>query len=466
MTTAGRGLGILLALTVLLIMCPAEAAARESVRSRQAPPNILILVGDDMGWPDFGFHGNDRIQTPALDALASTGVLFPNGHLWGSVCVPTHRSMLTGVHQLVETQPVEQWPTLPRILGTDRGDGFRYRTFQAGKLWDEGPTAWGFDETHGDAYDPGDPIRRGDPGWGREGWAVESCGSLGDPERPCPALQSWNDFLDSDPWEDGARFFAMLTPEIPHVPTNPPRAYRDLYAGVALEKFQRLYYPMTTWFDELLAEVLASLRKRGLRNDTLIIFLSDNGGNSAEYLDPFYPEENRGKGSLYELGFRTPVILNWPAGQLTGGKILPDLVSLSDVFITIAEVAQVEALLHPLVRGSGLLNRVRGGRRANPRTEIITEFGSSGSRRTHGVVVRTPKWRYVHDIRNDTVELFAIDQDPREENDLAPGADPDDLVAFESLVKEWRDGLARPVERRFRRRRLEARNRSWLRAGR
>jgi uncharacterized sulfatase len=397
------------------------------------PPNIVVIVGDDVGWTEHGFLGNDRIVTPNLDALAKEGVTFPHGQLWASVCHPTHLSMLTGVPPEFLTEPLATWPTLPRILSRDGPHS--YRTFQAGKLWAMGPQEWGFQEHAGNiSIEEGRwGARRGSPEWGRKEWNADHCGSRGDAEIPCAAMHHWHDFLDSVA-EDVERnpFLALLTPEIPHGTKEAPQPYSDLYRDVPLREFEREYYPVITWLDEVVFEILEALEKRGLRENTLIVYFVDNGYNAKFWLDAFHPEENRGKASLSELGFRTPVIFAGPG--VAAGDTYPDLVSLADIFTTIARIARVPKEAFPTVRGYDLTRRLRNEAPASPRTAVLAEMNWG---ETHGIVVRTPQWRYIRDINRGEIELYAIDEDPHEEVNLADAVDPETLDAFEDLFDTW-----------------------------
>lgn len=398
------------------------------------PPNVVVIVGDDIGWRDYGFLGNEIVQMPTLDRLASEGTVFPNGHLWASLCQPTHFGFLTGVHQSVDVEPIPEWPTLPRVVARSRTGRYRYRTFQGGKLWVHSPQEWGFDVGTGDL--PGIRESRGNQDFGRSGWDPEVCGARGDATRPCPAMEAWPRFLDTLSTEAGDRFLAVFTPKLPHTPYDPPDAYRDAFDSEDLVGAQSDFFPMVLWFDEFVWEVLHALNERDLRRDTVIVYFVDNGYNGTVLGDSFNPLGNRGKNSLYELGFRTPVVFQG-AGVL-GGEVRSDVVTLGDVFLTIADLTRSSRFVSRRVRGHSLACRAAGGA-PSPRSEAVTEFGEVDVNRSHGVIVRTPEWRYIRDIRNGTTELFAIDEDPDELLDLAPELlDAEMEAAFEALVDQWR----------------------------
>lgn len=289
-----------------------------------APPNVLLLVGDDQGWTDYGFMGHEHIKTPHLDKLASEGLLFKRGHVPSSLCRASLASMITGLyphqHRITSNDPplpkglkqgpamkdpaylklraemvsiFEQSPSLPKLL---EKQGFI--SLQVGKWW-EGTACrcGGFTEgmTHGDPAKGG---RHGDEGLkiGRQG------------------LQPVFDFLDVAK-KTGKPFFIWYAPMMPHSPHNPPERllakYRDKTKSIHVAR----YWAMCEWFDETVGELLAKLDKNGQAKDTIVIYLHDNGWIQDPDSPNFAPKSKR---SPYDGGLRTPVIIRWP-GQITPG---------------------------------------------------------------------------------------------------------------------------------------------------
>ena len=400
------------------------AARRGTAACRPVGPNIVLILGDDVDWRRLAFLGEDpRMLTPSLDKLADEGVTFPAGHLSTSLCYPMHQHMLTGVHP--ESSWVPTWRTLPREM-----HAAGRRTFQAGKLWDMPGFLWGFEENAGEVCTV-PALRCGDQYFGRDEWDVESCGILGDPQTPCPATQEWRDFLGTlVPHE---RFFAFVTPWMPHLPFNPPQEYIDLYTGQPMSGPEPHYLPAITWFDGLVGEVVADLESAGLRDDTLVVYVADNGYRSDAPIDQGFHPSERGKGSLNEMGMRSPLVLSWPGGMgTTQGSLLSGVVGLEDLFATLLAVAG-----RPVpsgVQGHDLSASWETGA-ASPRQHIVTHFVSNLA---SGWVVRTEQWRYIRDEGNGTEHLYAIDVDPDEENDLIGSATPQQLAEFEQMIQDWR----------------------------
>jgi len=447
-----------LVLLVAFIGCGGEAEPAPSTR----PPNIVLVVGDDHGWPYYGFLGNSVVRTPHLDRLASEGVVFPYGFNTASTCKPSLRSLLTGLtpeqgelrRRALEFRgeaspgfdPIRVFETLPLLLAA-RG----YVSLQTGKYWELTFEGGGF--THG-MKRVEDLPKPGQPGWiqARSGGSGLAIGRT--------TLQPLWDFVA----EAGDRpFFVWLAPSLPHMPHDAPPEFARDYASAQLSRDALAYYANITRFDAMLGEVIAKLDALGLRENTLIVYLSDNGWEQDPKERNPRPELGgpRGKSSMYELGFRTPVIFDWP-GRIAGGRTRNDLVSTVDVFTTLLEFAGIEA--PPDRLGVSLRPALEGD--AAPHREAV--FGSMtslrpppGSRPRPGegpdpivrferaYYYRDATWRYIWYPESErhgdrpVEELFRIESDPREERDVS-GEHPDLTAAFRAAIEQWlEDGRAR-----------------------
>jgi uncharacterized sulfatase len=405
---------------LLVLLAPAVAHAQER------PPNVLLLIGDDLGWPYAGFMGDPVVRTPNLDALASQGTTFVNTHSTASVCVPALRTLLGGVHS-------EQWErqrsTLAAALGPLplRAEVQLYRTvprelarvgylaWEGGKLWEGTFASAGF--THGLAtsISPDLFTSVGDD-FGRTGWSDGT------------ALAPLQDFLD----EAGDRpFFLWVAPKLPHVPYDAPAEFVALYAGLGLDPLLARYYANVSWLDALAGAVLAELDARGLRDDTLVLFLSDNGKDATQDL----AGTGHGKGTLYELGFRQPMILRWP-GRVPAGATREDLVSTLDVAATVLDYAGADALDDG--GGTSLRSAVETGAPVG-HDRLVSRY-RGGLPSIDGAWVRTTTWRYLA-AADGREELYAIDVDPFEQVNVAP-LRPDLLPGFRSDVLDWTASIA------------------------
>ncbi len=309
------------------------------------PPNVILIIGDDQAWTDFGFMGHPAISTPHLDRLAAGGALFRRAYVPASLCRPSLASIITGrlphEHGITSNDPppgvdraemlkhIDRAVTLPDLL-QDAG----YRSFQSGKWWEGGFERGGFDAgmTHGDPARGG---RHGDDGLaiGRQGLA--------------PVF----DFIDA---EDERPFFVWYAPFLPHTPHNPPERllakYRTPDRPLPIAK----YLAMCEWFDETCGELLGHLDAEGLTDDTLVVFVTDNGWINRADASRYAP---RSKRSPYEGGIRTPIILSWP-GRITPVDDDTNLITSLDLAPTILRTCGIQPPTD--LRGIDLLPVARG----------------------------------------------------------------------------------------------------------
>ena len=379
-------------------------------------PNVLVVMGDDIGWADYGFQGGPGL-TPSLDSLAAEGVVFQQMHLPSSVCTPTHYQLLGGYHPVIPFSPQVEMSLPARFAAVG------YDTWQAGKLWSFTPTEWGFADSAG--HQAGPISLTGSINWGRDGWDVDTCGPGVASSDACPATVAWREFLSESGRE--APFFALMTPQLPHTPFNPPAEYLDIFAATPAP--ERTYLAMLYWFDMLVGQVLGELRAADLPRETLIVYFADNGWNrAAGPAQPWAPETFRGKFSLYELGFRTPLLFAGLSDLQAGQR--EDLVSLGDLHETLLAYGPGSSEAHGFELRSRMVPES-----PSPRNAVVTYFERSGL--VDGYIVRTPLWRYIRDEKNGRQELFAITTDPHEEVDLFPGAEPEQIEAFELQIEDW-----------------------------
>ena len=278
-------------------------------------PNIVYLISDDQAWTDYGFMGHKNIKTPAIDKLASESLTFPRGYVPASLCRPSLCTMITGLfpHQtkITGNEPpiplneqgrpnknLPQYPrqvqemidyidpleTLPEML-KQKG----YLSHQSGKWWEGHYSRGGF--THGMTHgDPKRGGRHGDVGLkiGREG------------------MQPVFDFID----EAGDRpFFLWYAPFLPHTPHNPPQRLLDKYKKQTDSENIAKYWAMCEWFDETIGELLGYLDKKGLTENTMVLYVCDNGWIQEPDSKGYAPKSKR---SQYDGGLRTPIMVKWP----------------------------------------------------------------------------------------------------------------------------------------------------------
>lgn len=297
--------------------------------ARVPRPNVVLILSDDQAWTDFGFMGSDVIRTPHLDRLAAQSAVFPRGYVPSSLCRPSLASIITGLyphqHGITGNDPpdgvdrarmlehIERTVTLPKLLAAAG-----YRSLQTGKWWEGNCRCGGFTEgmTHGD------PARGG-----RHGDAGLSIGRQ--------TMQPIFDFI-ADCGE--TPFCVWYAPLLPHAPHNPPERLLAHYRAEERSLHVARYYAMCEWFDETCGQLLDHLEARGLAENTVVVFVVDNGWIQRPDGAGFAA---RSKRSPYDGGIRTPIMVRWP-GRITPTRCdVP--VSSVDLLPTILAACGLEA---------------------------------------------------------------------------------------------------------------------------
>ena len=411
----------------LALLClPLHAAFAD-----EAPPNVVMIVGDDMGWADYGFMGHDVVKTPNLDRLASEGTLFVNGYTPTSLCRASLATLLTGLyasqHRICCNDPpkgvdrslmlpfLHDAPTIPRLL-KDQG----YRSFQSGKFWEGHFSNGGFTEgmtTKG---------RHGDDGLviGRK------------------TMQPIYDFIQSC---GKTPFFVWYAPMLPHEPHDPPDRILKKYLIEGRDVRKAKYWAMCEWFDETCGDLVNWLDSHGYRENTLIVYVVDNGWIQTN--GPVRSGEQfltRSKNTPYEDGVRTPVILRRP-GSIPAAR-RADLVSTIDIAPTI--LAACKATCPQPLPGINLLTVARENQPVTRRDvfgEIYfhdcVELGQPQLSVTYRWV-RHDDWKLIVPTKADVAkELYHVADDPHEKQDLA-AQNADRVAELSKLIDQRWDPKA------------------------
>lgn len=399
----------LLPAALALVSCAGHPAGTASPALRDARPNIVLIIADDQNYRDFGFMGSPVAKTPNLDRLAREGTVFPNGYSTSSTERRALASLLTGLypHQwdarvrgLLRSEAIpderfaiRDFPTLPRILSKAG-----YATFQAGTYWEGTFEMGGFSE--GMTREMGD-----DAGLERSGGA--GLRIVRD------TLEPVYDFLQSHPDEP---FFLWLSPSLPHLPHDAPARYRERYAAGEVDELDLGYYANIAWLDDGVGALVDRIDSLGLRSDTLFVFLVDNGWTTGA--SPLGGA--KGKGTLHDAGFRTPIVFNWPE-RVPAGAVNDSLVSIVDLFPTL--LAYADAPIPEARPGINLQAAIEEG--ATPVRDFIVgnqdvlSLAEGRMIPVTGQFLRSERYHLILSGIARTAQLFDIENDPDEEQNLA-----------------------------------------------
>jgi len=412
---------IILGCVLGLIVLTGFATAEES-----RPPNVLLIISDDQAWTDYSFMGHPHIETPRLDQLAKESALFTRGYVPSSLCRPSLMTLATGLyphqHKIAGNDPtkgvnralmlkhVQAVPTSARQLG-EKG----YLSLQTGKWWEGAPKLGGF--TH--AMTHGDPKRGG-----RHGDDGLKIGRTG--------LKPIYDFLD----EAGDRpFYLWYAPFLPHTPHNPPERLLKKYQAKVDSIHVARYYAMCEWFDETCGELLDHLDKKGLADNTIVIYVTDNGWIQQPNARGYAP---RSKRSPNEGGVRTPIMVRWPGGKVKPMRDEETLVSSIDIVPTIAEACGLKTT--PAMQGVSLLDLARGGELQ--RDTVFGEiFAHDQADIDHPPASLLNRWCINGDMKLITStsgpsELYNLQTDPHEKKNLAP-SQSEEVKRLTATLNAW-----------------------------
>ena len=431
---------------ILLTSCNQE----KTQENNKELPNIILLVGDDQGYPYFGFMGADYVQTPNMDKLAASGTLFTNGYVPQNHCRPSLQTLMTGtlpieydiqVEKLIKEKSIQQdsivgfkhhamkyFNTLPRILSKQG-----YKSFQGGKWWEFNYQNGGFDEGMTKGWKKGDK--------GKNEWFLQFMG--GDGRKLARAtMQPVYDFIDEynqDP------FFIWFAPELPHYPFDAPDKYYNIYKDKDMTESAKRYYANCTWFDDGVGELVRYLKEKGESNNTLFVYVNDNGWEQEPHQEfrsdslRWHNGGDKGKLSVFDQSFRTPIIFSWK-GKIDANKTSKALMHSADIPATILDFINVETpkdyfgkSYKTLIEDTSKTDREIIIGKA---TQMRSEEDMMGMK-IEAYWARTNDWFFKWNLTTETIGLYDMDKDPRNDNNLA-SLNPEIVEDFKQKIELWK----------------------------
>ena len=412
-------------------------------KTEQIKPNIVLIIGDDHGYPYFGFMGSDYVQTPNMDSLANQGTLFTNGYVPENHCRPALQSLITGLLPIdykqksdsikqalkktdlylsLSAKDKQDWEnnfyyhsmqyfqTLPGYLSE-----LGYKSFQTGKWWEYHYKYGGF--TNGMTK-----------GWIREkrnglNWFEQFMGGEGTQIGRITNQPVFDFIMENNDYP----FFIWYAPQLPHYPFDAPEKYLKIYSDKGFSKSAVEYYANCTWFDDSVGELISFLKKKDLFKNTLFIYVNDNGweqGPNQEYADDPMRSHNggdKGKLSVFDLSYRTPIIFTWE-GYIQRGVRRSDLIHSTDIPATILDYAGLQKTkMHYGISYKDVIE----GEKKNHRNFIVgkskkirDDIDPMG-RDVEAYWIRDIDWFYKSNKTDNDNALYNINDDPFCDEDLS-----------------------------------------------
>ena len=453
------------AFSILLFLgfahCSLQAASEHPVRQAQDKPNVILILSDDQGIGDFGIHGNPIVQTPFIDQMARNSASLSRFYV-NAVCSPTRASLMTG-----------RWSYRTGVTDTFKGRSIMNteETTIAEALKAAGYATGLFGKWHlGDVY----PYRPMDQGF--ETCIYHRGGGLGQPSEPLGADERYTNpvlfrngiqftaegfccdiyFTEAihfikDAKEKNKPFFAYIASNTPHSPFHDvPQKWLSYYQRLNLENnrfpqdeghpisgkddldTRARIYAMVSNLDENVGRLFGELDELGLTENTVVIYLCDNGPNGHRYVKGFKGR----KSNAWEGGVRSPFWAHWPEG-FKGGTVSDVLSAHVDVFPTLLDLCGVERPEGFPLDGRSILGHLTGQKKeSEDRTLILQSHRGEEPEAWRNATVITPQWKLVSNGGSNERQLFDLLKDPFALNNVIADF-PDIRRELESRYDKW-----------------------------
>lgn len=420
-------------------------------------PNVIIILADDLGYADVGFNGCKDIPTPNIDRIASNGVKFTNGYVTFSVCGPSRAGLLTGRYpQRFGYERNPQYRPHDPNMGLPKTESTLAETLKKGGYtsgivgkWHQGadisnhPLNRGFDEFFGHlggghAYFPelltikDSYSVENNEGESYKTWIMRN-------HEPIQTKKYLTDEFSDEAVQFVERhqkkpFFLYLAYNAPHSPLQATQEYLDRFPNI-LDENRKTYSAMVSAVDDGVGRLLDKLEILNLDKNTIVYFLSDNGGPEKDNSSN-NGELREGKSSIYEGGYRVPFAMQWK------GTIQPQVfensVSSLDIFATIASLSKAQISTDKPLDGVNLIPFLTGKKKSLPHETIfLRKFDDKKYSVRHKDLKLVIK-------KDSTPELYNLKNDIGEQNDIAQ-QHPEEVKKLDKLRLEWDAQLIEPI---------------------
>ncbi|WP_159076467.1 arylsulfatase [Flagellimonas amoyensis] len=431
----------------MIFLVPNLMVAQMQVNQK---PNIVFIMADDLGIGDIGCYGQEILETPHIDKLAQEGMRFTQAYAGSSVCAPSRSSLMTGMHnghnRVRDNIPHGVFLLPDDLTVAEVLKQAGYKTGGIGKWGLGNPGSWGVPNYQGFDYYYGqlnqDQAHYYYPDYM---WENDKIDLLFENRGEKKGAYTHNIFMDkainfiddnkSNP------FFLYLSLTLPHfsdydertadshiVPSNAKYASKDW------PEVEKNYATMVDMIDQSVGQIMEKLKQLGLDSNTIVFFTSDNGPNRSTLHDIDFFNSNGiykgGKRDMYEGGIRIPMVVRWP-DKIKAGTVSDQVWAFWDFLPTAAEMAGLP--FEREIDGVSVLPTLLGKEQSPLHKYLYWDYGHS--REIFMQAVRWNNWKGVRNGQGTELELYDLNVDPGEKNDLA-SKEKDVLLKLESFIKE------------------------------
>ncbi len=437
-------------LSLAFVNCK-DASENIYPKSDYKKPNVILIMTDDQGYGDLGCHGSPYVKTPTLDSLYRESVRFTDFHVDPS-CSPTRAALLTGnyssragVWHTIGGRSLlkEGMTTMPEVFAANGYETAIFGKWHLGSNYPFRPQDRGFKETlvHG-----GGGIGQNSDYWGNDynDDTYKHNGKLEKYKGYCNTVW-FNEAVDYIRKNKEKPFFCYLSTNVPHAPLIVDKKYADPYKGQVSDRLAN-YYGMVSKIDEDMATLLKEVKNMGLDENTIVIFMTDNGpgpwfgGIVIDFKTGFVKEGysagmRGGKIWGYENAHRVPFFIRWPKGGISGGKDIGALAGHIDVMPTLMDLCRLKVPDKLQMDGRSLVPLLNGEIKewSDDRTLIVQNQRVEYPVKDKEYQVLTKKWRLV---KREEDELYNIKKDIEERMDVAD-QHPDVVKELYGRYEDW-----------------------------
>lgn len=406
-------------------------------------PNVIVILTDDQGYGDLGYHGNEIVKTPHLDSFAASALELTNFHV-GTTCAPTRAGLMTGRnanrnnawHTISGCSILlEDEETIPQVFQRNG-----YQTAMLGK-WHLGdnypfrPHDRGFQEAF---YHGGGGVQQTPDYWNND-YFDDTYFRNGVPEKTkgyCTDVW-FDEAISYTQKQKEEPFFMYLALNAAHGPFNVPEKYEKMYTEAPLTDIQKRFYGMISNIDDNFGRLIAHLKETDQFDNTIIIFTTDNGTargiktlESGEVLG--YNAGLRGtKGSHYDGGHKVPFFMSWPNGNIQQKTKSNDLVAHVDLLPTLADLVDIPFTAKKPLDGKSMVASLKGEGNDAERMLVVDTQRNQLPEKGRNPAVLQGEWRLVNGA-----ELYNTLNDPGQQNDIA-AENPDRVQKLQAFYDSW-----------------------------